>query len=74
MVSQCVEPLKFQVPQSCATRGGDRKNDSLNVVVDKIDQVDEETAASSGACRVDNFYLWGASRCRRMGVTLSEGG
>ena len=43
-------------------------------VVDKIDQAEEEAAALSGAGMVDDFRLWGSSRCRRMTVTLSEGG
>ena len=28
----------------------------------------------AGAGMVDDFRLWGSRRCRRMGVTLSEGG
>ena len=33
-----------------------------------------ETAASAGAGTIDDFRLRGSSRCRRMGVTLLDGG
>ena len=50
------------------------RHGGLDAVVDKIDRAEEETEASAGAGMVDDFRLWGSSRCRRMGVTLSEGG
>ena len=44
-----------------------KRHGDLDAVLDKIDQAEEETAASSGAGSIDNFRLWGSRPCRRMG-------
>ena len=38
------------------------------------DESEQETGSPNGREMIDDFRLWGSSRCRRMGVTLSEGG
>ena len=38
------------------------------------DESEQETGSPDDRGMVDDFRLWGSSRCRRMGVTLSEGG
>ena len=46
----------------------------FDAVLDKIDQVEEATAASAGTGWVDHFSLRRSRRWRRMSVTLSAGG
>ena len=63
MVSQCPEPLKSQELRSRATGGDESGSDwdtverhgGLNVVVEKIDQLEQETPASNGTGMIDNF-------------------
>ena len=50
------------------------RHGGLAAVVEKIDQADEETAASGGAGWFDNFRLRGSRRCRRMGGHLTRVG
>ena len=38
------------------------------------DESEQEPGSPNGRGMFDDFRLWGSSRCRRMGVTLSEGG
>ena len=38
------------------------------------DESEQEPGSPNDRGMVDDFRLWGASRCRRIGVTLSEGG
>ena len=40
--------------------------------MDKIDQAEEETAASAGAGLIDDFHLWGSLWWRRMGEYSTE--
>ena len=47
---------------------------SLDVVMEKIDQGEQENPASNGRDMIDDFRLRGSRPWRRMGVTLSEGG
>ena len=42
------------------------RHGGLDVVVDKIDQAEEETAAMAGGGMIDDFRLWGSKRCRRI--------
>ncbi len=42
------------------------RHGGLDAVVDKIDQAEEETAASVGAGWIDNFHLGGSSSWRQM--------
>ena len=38
------------------------------------DESEQETGSPNDRGMIDDFRLWGSRRCRRMGVTLSEGG
>ena len=38
------------------------------------DESEQETGSPNDPGMIDDFRLWGSSRCRRMRVTLSEGG
>ena len=42
------------------------RHGGLDAVVDRIDQAEEETAASAGAGSIDDFRLWGSRRYRHM--------
>ena len=48
------------------------RHGGLDAVVDKIDQVEEETAAKAGAGWIDDFRLWGSRRCRRINAPLKK--
>jgi len=47
---------------------------SLNAVLKVMNELAQECPVSNGRGMIDDFRLWGSRRCRRMGVTLSEGG
>ena len=49
------------------------RHGGLNVVMEKIAQLEQETPASTEAGMLDHFRLWGSRRCRQMGVTLLDG-
>ena len=46
----------------------------LDAAMRKIHQFEQQNPNFNGPGMIDDFRLWGSSRCRRMGVTLSEGG
>ena len=50
------------------------RHGGFDAAVKKVLQSEQETASSNDRGMIDDFHLWGSSRCRRMGVTLSEGG
>ena len=45
-----------------------------DAVIERVLQVEELSASTDGPGMIDGFRLWGALRCRQMGVPLSEGG
>ena len=46
----------------------------LDAAMRKIHQFEQQNPNFNGPGMIDDFRLWGSRRCRRMGVTLSEGG
>ena len=50
------------------------RHGGFDAVVERVLQVEEQSASTNGPGMIDDFHLWGSSRCRQMGVTLSEGG
>ena len=43
----------------------------LDAALKRINQLKQETPASIGQEMIDDFHLWGSSRCRRMGETAA---
>ena len=50
------------------------RHGGFDAVVEKVLQVEEQSASTNGPGMMDDFRLWGSRRCCRMGVPLSEGG
>ena len=46
----------------------------LDVVMDKIDQLEQETPTSNSRKMIDDFRFRGSSTCRHMDVHHSDGG
>ena len=46
----------------------------FDAVIEKVLQVEKQSASTNDQGMIDDFHLWGSRRCRQMGVTLSEGG
>ena len=50
------------------------RHGGIDAVVERVLQVEEQSASTDGPGMIDDFRLWGSLRCRQMGVPLSEGG
>ena len=46
----------------------------FDAVIEKVLQVEKQSASTNDQGMIDDFHLWGSRRCRQMGVPLSEGG
>ena len=60
--------------QAVAQADGDtvERYGGLNAALKKINQLAQESPVLSGRGMIDNFRLWGSSRCRRMGEYSTE--
>ena len=47
------------------------RHDGLEGALKKINQLAQESPVSNGRGMIDDFRLWGSSRCRRMGETAT---
>ena len=47
------------------------RHDGLEGALKNINQPEQETPALNGQGMIDDFRLWGSSRCRRMGETAT---
>ena len=71
--SEKVQPAR----QSWRIQGGQdtvERHASLNVVMEKIDQSEQENPASNGRGMIDDSRLRGSRPCRHMGGHLTKGG
>lgn len=50
------------------------RHGGIDSVVERVLQVEEQSASTNGPGMIDGFRLWGSLRCRQMGVPLSERG
>ena len=50
------------------------RHGGFDAAVKKVLQSEQETGSPNDRGIIDNFRLWGSSRCRQMSVTLSERG
>ena len=46
----------------------------FDAVIEKVLQVEKQSASTNDQGMIDDFHLWGSSRCRQMGVPLLDGG
>ena len=60
--------------QAVAQADGDtvERYGGLNAALKKINQLAQESPVSNGRGMIDDFRLWGSSRCRRMGEYSTE--
>ena len=68
------EILTLRWAVSSADRKTVERYGGLDAAMRKIHQFEQQNPNFNGPGMIDDFHLWGSSRCRRMGVTLSEGG
>ncbi|MYC81312.1 MAG: hypothetical protein F4X19_04350 [Acidobacteria bacterium] len=65
MLRQAIADTDFEIIE---------RHGGFDAVVNRVLQVEEQSASTNGPGMIDGFHLWGSLRCRRMGVPLSEGG
>ena len=65
MLRQAVADTDFEIIE---------RHGGFDAVVERVLQVEEQSASTDGPGMIDGFRLWGSLRCRQMGVPLSEGG
>ena len=50
------------------------RHGGIGAAIERVLQVEEQSASTNGPGMIDDFRLWGSSRCRQMSVHVSDGG
>ena len=50
------------------------RHGGIDAAIEKVLQVEEQSASTNDPGMIDDFRLWGSRRCRQMGRHLSDGG
>ena len=50
------------------------RHGGFDIAVDKMIELDQQTASNNDSGMIDDFRLWGSRRCRQMGRHLFDGG
>ena len=76
---QCREqatPEAAVLRQAIADTHGEtlERHGGIDAAIKRVLQVEEQSASTNDPGMIDDFRLWGSSRCRQMGRHLSDGG
>ncbi len=50
------------------------RHGGIDAAIERVLQVEEQSASTNGPGMIDHFRLWGSRRCRQMGRHVSDGG